>query len=234
MWNALTFGGNAQFALVTLGLGTAITAILGGVLWTFSSLPLAFKVLAVLGIAVATIGTVAELASRIKPLLGGVHLIQRPSTIRLPRQRKETMGQLGLELAFERDACFTSVLIYNARESGGDRAKALEVVPHVEIFDHGGDLLAEHIGWDVAAARDFSPNREQHRLYIVGKWLDEEDCFFVQGRPPNEYSVGSKRMVQSTYDVRVTLRGKNVEPMVAWYLLSNRGKGRCPQLSPSE
>lgn len=233
VWGALTFGGNVQFALVTLGLWTAITAALGGLIWAFSSFPPAFKVLVVVGLGMIMAGVLVDLVGRLRPRFGGIGITVRPSVLGMERVRLEHVG--GRARPVTRQACFASVLVYNSRESGGDGAKAKEVVPHVEIFDHGGDLRAEHVGWDVAPGRDFSPNGERHRLYVVGKWKDEEDCYFVPGPIPDAPSLGSQRMVQSTYDVRITFRGKNLrQPIVEWFTLVNRGEGRCPQLHRTE
>jgi hypothetical protein len=231
LWKAIAAGSNAQFLLVTLGFGTIVVAVVGGVVWAFSSFPLAFRIAILIGAAAVFLGLLSEFAPRLQVFFGGISLTLRCVVLSAQRERMEESGVSGMSLPVKRDACFASVTIYNAREAGGERAMARGITPHVEIFNHDGTRVVEYVGWDVAAERDFLPNGQQHWLHVVGKWKDEEDCFFVEGNPPDKNSVGSRRLGQGTYDVRITLRGKNLRrPIERLYLLSNRGVGHCPRL----
>lgn len=231
-WNALTAGGNVQFILVTLGGLTVITAVAGGAIWAFASFPWPFKALALLGCAMAFAGLAAEIAPRLAPRFGGVELTMRPSVIAVDRMQAGGQGPFGPLQPQAKKAGFATILVFNSRESGGDRVKACEIVPHLEIFDHDGTRRTEYVGWDQAIARDFSPNREQHRLYVVGKWKDAEDCSIVKGALP-ENGIGSPQQLgRGTYDVCLTLRGKNLRrPISQWFLLSNQGEEHFPSLS---
>lgn len=147
------------------------------------------------------------------------------SAISRNRERTKAEAALGVRLPETVSASFATVLVTNARESGGSRAVARGVTPQVEIFEHDGTRLFNYVGWDSSSKRDFRPTKEEHRLFIAGKWQDQEDFFAVAGGVPQR-EVGSQRMVGQTYDVRVTLRGDNLRrPISATFLLANRGVG---------
>jgi hypothetical protein len=122
--------------------------------------------------------------------------------IAVQRDRVKGHGTL-VPLTVEESASFATVLVMNARETGGSHAVARKVVPQVEIFDHDGRRLFNYVGWDNWSERDFRPTREEHRVFIAGKWKGDEDFFAIAGGPP-ERGVGSREMVGATYDVTIT------------------------------
>jgi hypothetical protein len=221
--NALTIWSVAVF-LVTAG-------IVGGVLWSFSSFPLFFQVLTLAGVLGLCVLTLVLIAPLIRPFLSGIHLSLRASVIAVERERMKEEGVWGVKVAHKASASFATVLVMNTLESGGSRTVARGVTPQVEIFEHDGTRLFNHVGWDIGAERDFRPTHEEHRLYIAGKWKDEEDFFAVAGHLPDD-GVGYRPMVGQTYDVKVTLRGDNLrQPISADFLLSNRGAGQHLSMS---
>jgi hypothetical protein len=222
--NVLTIWSIAVF-LLTAG-------IVGGVLWAFSSFPLVFQVLTLAGALGLCVLAIALTAPLVRPLLSGVQLTVRSSAIAAQLDReKEGDNVMGIKLTEKADASFATVLVLNARESGGSRAVARKVVPQVEIFDHDGRRLFNYVGWDNCSERDFRPTREEHRVFIAGKWKDDEDFFAIAGSPPDR-GVGSRQMVGATYDVTITLRGENLRhPISTNFLLANRGASHHLSLS---
>lgn len=226
----LTLAGNA-LTIWTVVVFLLTAGIVGGVVWAFSSFPLVFQLLTLagaLGLCVLVLLLTAPLA---RPVLLGVQLEIRASAVSVDRERNKEVKGMGVTIAETVRASFATVLVTNARESGGRRAIARGVTPQIEIFEHNGTRLFNYVGWDIASERDFRATREEHRLFIAGKWEDQEGFFAVAGQVPDR-EVGTREMVGETYDVRVTLRGDNLRrPVSAMFLLSNRGVGHSLTLS---
>ncbi|HEY0316883.1 MAG TPA: hypothetical protein VGC49_01170 [Solirubrobacterales bacterium] len=227
----LTLAGNA-LTIWTIAVFLLTAGIVGGVLWAFSSFPLVFQVLTLAGALGLCVLVLVLTAPLVRPLLSGVQLTVRSSVIAAQLDReKEGDTVMGVKLTEKTDASFATVLVLNARESGGSRAVARRVVAQVEIFDHDGRRLFNYVGWDNCSERDFRPTREEHRVFVAGKWKGDEDFFAITGTPP-ERGVGSREMVGQTYDVTVTLRGENLRrPISVNFLLANRGVGEHLSLS---
>lgn len=226
----LTVAGNA-LAIWTATAFLLTAGIVGGVVWAFSSFPLVFQILTLAGALGLCVLGLTLTAPLVRSVLSGVHLEMRASAVSVDRERTKEVKSIGVTIPESVRASFATVVVTNARESGGSRAIARGVTPQVEIFEHDGTRLFNYVGWDVASERDFRPTREEHRIFIAGKWEDEEDFWAVAGGVPDR-EVGSRRMVGQTYDVRVTLRGDNLRrPISTTFLLSNRGAGQRLTLS---
>jgi hypothetical protein len=117
-----------------------------------------------------------------------------------------------------------TVTIHNARESGGERATAKNVLPEIEITDLNGEQLFRHKGWDVSTPLDFTPRQEEHALYIAEKPQTRPVAYGVRGTPSGYFASGNQ-LPQAGFCVRITLRGDNIKPHRQEFHLENEGAG---------
>jgi len=228
----LTVAGNA-LTIWSIGVFLITVGVAGGIIWTFSAFPLAFKLLTLVGVLLLCAVALAATAPRMRDALSGVQLSMRESVISLEWEKKKggDLNAMGFRTAGPVSTSFASVLVFNAQDAGGAKAVARDVVPQVEIFEHDGRRVFNHVGWDTGSARDFRPTREEHRLYIAGKWKESEDFHPIVGTPlPG--TISGRTLGGPTYDVLITLRGENLkQPITKAFLLANRGAGHHLQLT---
>lgn len=226
----LTLAGNA-LTIWTVSAFLLTAGVIGGVVWAFSSFPLVFQVLTLAGALGLGLLALAFTAPLMGTVFAGIQLSMRSSIFLVAIDRPLSGPMTPDGLTRPESASFATVLVMNRREKGGSSAVARRITPQVEIFEHDGTRLFNHVGWDIGSERDFRPTREEHRLFIAGKWKDDEDFFAVAGRPPDG-GVGKRRMVGQTYDVKITLRGENLrQPISANFLLANQGVSHHLSLS---
>jgi hypothetical protein len=121
--------------------------------------------------------------------------------------------------------------VKNSQKQGGERAIAKHVTAVLEVLDPSGDVLYERTGWDSGAWRHFTTSGERHGLLVAVKWRREAECLLVQ--EPGEEPA--RRLPVGGYDVKLTLWGyQPEEPVVARFVLSNRGKGEPLRLERSD
>jgi hypothetical protein len=183
----------------------------------------------------------AVAAAAVTALLGAV-LVYLISLARAPtRQRDEARRELldvstarlvfkpGVDVehipySFVNDAdswrSIAKVRVYNEQERGGKRATAEHVSPELRILSNGTEVFGWK-GWDTVAWREFTTSGEEHALWIASK---------VRGRPngnaikAQQEKLGTE-LPEGTFDVRVTLRGHNIEPLEGRFTLTNPGAG---------
>jgi hypothetical protein len=111
--------------------------------------------------------------------------------------------------------------VWNARDAGGERARAKGVVPQLEVFSLDGRRLYHYIGWASTNRRDFPATREEERIKLAEK-SDDRQHMLIGHHPPQFAS--SLDVVEG----RITLRGDNlVRPITATFMM---GLGRDGEL----
>jgi hypothetical protein len=126
-------------------------------------------------------------------------------------------------MSFESPTPYTSwatIRVYNARQRGGERAKAEHVSPEI-VIRSGETELFRWKGWDTGAWRDFTTAQEEHALWIAVKVRSEENYAALEGHRDQR----GPTLSEPELDVCLTLRGYNIEPMVERFRLRSRGSG---------
>jgi hypothetical protein len=111
---------------------------------------------------------------------------------------------------------------YNAREEGGDAAKAEHVAVEIKVFAPGDELVYQGKGWETGEWREFSTGREEDAVWVVAKWREDEGCFIVRDKKAKVVQA----LPDGSYVVEITLRcHKPPTPITKRFIFNSGGRG---------
>lgn len=168
---------------------------------------------AMLGLSTAGGALLIGTTDPVRNLFGGPKL----ASGEISEETRDAIGGKGLQVL--------RVAIYNARDSGGEKATARDVVPYLEAFDAAGKQVAHtrgSWGFDVHGVAPptvtFRPTREEHPLELAAKFPDAETAWLAGAVEP--------RLGRGLYTIRASLRGDGLgKPATFEWRLVNPGKG---------